>query len=139
MTSGLATVSYIAATILFILSLGGLSHPETARRTLEANPRSAANHNNYGICLLYAGDPRGAREAFRKALEIDPELPGALYNMAIVEATYFFDEASGRAYFARYRQLASDDPDDLATLLGEEVTSLDAPGVRDIPEEGEER
>ncbi len=32
MTSSLATVSYIAATILFILSLGGLSHPETARR-----------------------------------------------------------------------------------------------------------
>ena len=32
MTAGLATVSYIAATILFILSLGGLSHPETARR-----------------------------------------------------------------------------------------------------------
>ena len=32
MTSGLATVSYIAATILFILSLGGLSNPETARR-----------------------------------------------------------------------------------------------------------
>ncbi len=32
MTSGLATVAYIAATILFILSLGGLSHPETARR-----------------------------------------------------------------------------------------------------------
>ena len=32
MTSGLAAVSYIAATILFILSLGGLSHPETARR-----------------------------------------------------------------------------------------------------------
>jgi NAD(P) transhydrogenase subunit beta len=32
MTSSLATVSYIAATILFILSLGGLSNPETARR-----------------------------------------------------------------------------------------------------------
>ena len=32
MTSGLATVSYIAATILFILSLGGLSNPEPARR-----------------------------------------------------------------------------------------------------------
>src|SRR5690606_30782572 len=28
----LATVSYIGATILFILSLGGLSHPETSRR-----------------------------------------------------------------------------------------------------------
>ena len=32
MTASLATVSYIGATILFILSLGGLSNPETARR-----------------------------------------------------------------------------------------------------------
>src|SRR6478609_5288540 len=32
MTSSLATVSYIGSTILFILSLGGLSNPETARR-----------------------------------------------------------------------------------------------------------
>jgi len=32
MTPGLVTVSYIGAAILFILSLGGLSHPETAKR-----------------------------------------------------------------------------------------------------------
>ncbi|MDH3440663.1 MAG: Re/Si-specific NAD(P)(+) transhydrogenase subunit beta [Gammaproteobacteria bacterium] len=32
MSTGIVTVSYIAATILFILALGGLSHPETARR-----------------------------------------------------------------------------------------------------------
>ena len=31
-STGIVTVSYIAATILFILALGGLSHPETARR-----------------------------------------------------------------------------------------------------------
>jgi NAD(P) transhydrogenase subunit beta len=30
--SGIVTVSYIAATVLFILALGGLSHQETARR-----------------------------------------------------------------------------------------------------------
>ena len=29
---GIVTVSYIGATVLFILALGGLSHPETARR-----------------------------------------------------------------------------------------------------------
>jgi len=32
MSASLASVSYIAAAILFILSLGGLSHPETSRR-----------------------------------------------------------------------------------------------------------
>ena len=32
MSANLITVSYIAATILFILSLGGLSNPETSRR-----------------------------------------------------------------------------------------------------------
>jgi NAD(P) transhydrogenase subunit beta len=32
MTESLATVAYLGAAILFILSLGGLSHPETARR-----------------------------------------------------------------------------------------------------------
>ena len=32
MTSSLVTVAYIAASALFILSLGGLSHPETARK-----------------------------------------------------------------------------------------------------------
>ena len=32
MSATLATVSYVGATILFILSLGGLSHPESSRR-----------------------------------------------------------------------------------------------------------
>src|SRR5215216_4083040 len=32
MSGNLATASYIAAIILFILSLGGLSNPETSRR-----------------------------------------------------------------------------------------------------------
>ena len=32
MPQGVVTVAYIGATVLFILALGGLSNPETARR-----------------------------------------------------------------------------------------------------------
>ncbi len=32
MTQGILTAAYLAASVLFILALGGLSHPETARR-----------------------------------------------------------------------------------------------------------
>ena len=39
MTSSLATVSYIAATILFILSLGGLANPETCLLYTSPSPR----------------------------------------------------------------------------------------------------
>lgn len=95
---------------------------DTAQRALEANPQSAANHNNYGIALLYAGQPKQAREAFKQALEIDKALPGALYNMAIVETFYFFDEEKGREWFERYKQHASADPDDLESVFSADVS-----------------
>jgi tetratricopeptide (TPR) repeat protein len=95
---------------------------DTARRALDANPNSAANLNNYGIALLYAGQPREAREAFEQALKIDKTLPGALYNMAIVETFYFFDEDKGREWFERYKQHASADPDDLESVFSADVS-----------------
>jgi len=94
-----------------------------AAQALEADPASAANHNNNGIALLYAGKPAEARAAFMAALDLDEALPGALYNLAIVETFYFYDPDAGRQWFARYRELASDDPDDLATTLGFEMTT----------------
>ena len=42
--------------------------------------------------------------------------------MAIVEAFYFFNEEAGRKWFARYKQFASDDPDDLTSVLGTDVS-----------------
>lgn len=91
---------------------------ELASAALQADPHSAASHNNFGITRLYAGDPERAREAFLRALELDPDASGALYNLAIVDAFYFFDEAQGRAWFERYRATgAVDDPDGLTELL----------------------
>jgi len=101
---------------------------ETATRSLEENPKSAANQNNYGIAMLYAGRPVEARSAFLAALKLDERLPGALYNMAIVEAFYFFDEEKGREWFARYKQYASDDPDGLEAVFGTDLTELSNDG-----------
>ena len=100
-----------------------LAATEEAERALKADPESAANLNNHGIALLYAGQPAEARQAFLAALERDDDLSGALYNLAIVDTYYFYDEDAGRQWFARYSELASDDPDDLATLLGVTVTA----------------
>lgn len=95
---------------------------EAAKRALNED-KSAANHNNYGIALLLAGKPVDARDAFRSALDIDDELPGALYNMAIVEAFYFFDDGAGRDWYARYRRVASEDPDNLQAHFESAVTT----------------
>ncbi len=95
----------------------------SAKQALDADNSNATNHNNYGIALLHAGKPVEAREQFKNALSIDERLAGALYNMAIVEAFYFFDDSAGREWFARYKKVASDDPDDLASRFGTKVTA----------------
>ena len=96
---------------------------ELAKQALEDNPGSAAAHNNLGIALLWSGRPSEARDQFSRALELNDKLPGALYNMAIVEAFYFLNEDAGRKWFSRYKQLATDDPDDLAAVLGTDVST----------------
>lgn len=98
----------------------------TAKQALDADSKNPANQNNYGVALLCAGRPVEAREAFRAALEMNERLPGALYNMAIVETFYFFDEHAGREWFTRYKQVASADPDDLTTRFDTDVTRTGA-------------
>ncbi len=90
---------------------------DVARAALDDDPDSAANHNNWGITRLYAGEPEEARKSFLTAVELDPMLPGPLYNLAIVDRFYRFDEESARKWFRRYRTLSADDPDGLAEIL----------------------
>jgi tetratricopeptide (TPR) repeat protein len=97
-----------------------------AKAALDTNPRSAVNHNNWGITRLYAGKPDEARKSFLTALELDPALPGPLYNLAIVDRFYRFDEESARGWFRRYRELSQDDPDGLAQILSVEVAGADS-------------
>lgn len=103
-----------------------LSSPEIARKALDADPSSAANFNNYGIAQLYGGDPEGAKNSFLKAHDLDPTLPGALYNLAIVDRFYFFDDDAARDWFRRYRTLSPEDPDGLEEALADSKPAADA-------------
>lgn len=86
---------------------------EPERQLVKSQPDVAAHRNNLGIALLYAGKPAEAKAEFERAHEMDPHLPGPLYNLAIVERFYFFDEESANAYLQSYLRMASDDPDGL--------------------------
>ncbi|MGF1457827.1 MAG: NAD(P)(+) transhydrogenase (Re/Si-specific) subunit beta [Leptolyngbyaceae cyanobacterium] len=90
MSNNLLTVAYIAASILFILSLGGLSNPETARRgnlygiagmvvALGATAWSR-QVTNYGVLLAAMGPAIwiGGLLATRAAMTSMPQLVGLL-------------------------------------------------------------
>jgi tetratricopeptide (TPR) repeat protein len=113
--------AHVARTMIALRGSDATAALAAARQALDAD-QSAANYNNYGIALLYAGRPLEARDAFGKALDLNEQLPGALYNLAIVETFYFFDEATGREWFARYRQYASEDPDNLKARFEADVS-----------------
>lgn len=95
---------------------------DVARRAVKAAD-TASNRNNLGIALLYAGKPEEAREAFLKAHDKDEDLPGPLYNLAIVDRFYRFDDEAARSWFRRYRELSNEDPDGLAQLLDVKVAA----------------
>jgi Tfp pilus assembly protein PilF len=105
----------------------------TAQKALDDDKHSAANHNNYGIALLVAGRPFEARDEFRAALDLNDGLAGALYNMAIVESFYFFDDAAGRDWYTRYLRVDSADPDNLKAHFDADVSSTEPPADRSKP------
>jgi NAD(P) transhydrogenase subunit beta len=95
MTDSLATVAYIGATILFILSLGGLSNPETARRgnlfgmvgmTIAVlatvfGPRVAAGGIPYIVGALVVGGAIGLYAAKKVQMTQMPELVALMHSL----------------------------------------------------------
>ena len=92
MTQGLITISYIAASVLFILSLGGLSQQETARRgnlygiigmLIALAATAFAIHNGNYLLLVGALIPGlviGAIIASRVQMTSMPQLVAALHS-----------------------------------------------------------
>ncbi len=93
MSQGIITVSYIAATILFILALGGLSHQETARRgntygmigmaiaiIATVSAPGVTNYMEIGIAMLIGG-VIGYMLAMRVEMTQMPELVAILHSL----------------------------------------------------------
>ncbi|MBF0296316.1 MAG: Re/Si-specific NAD(P)(+) transhydrogenase subunit beta [Magnetococcales bacterium] len=114
MNAGLTTVAYIGATILFILSLGGLSNPETARRgnlfgiigmtiavlvTL-AGPRLSGGGNLAMVIIGMAiGGSVGIFAAVRVKMTQMPELVALMHSLVgmaavLVGFANYFDPSS---------------------------------------------
>ncbi len=95
MTSSLATMAYIGATILFILSLGGLSNPETARRgnlfgmvgmaiavlATILGPRVTAAGVPYIVGALVVGGAIGLYAAKKVQMTQMPELVALMHSL----------------------------------------------------------
>jgi NAD(P) transhydrogenase subunit beta len=95
MSANLATVAYIGAAILFILSLGGLSHPETARRgnlygivgmtiavlATVLGPRVTAAGIPYIVGALVVGGAVGLYAAKKVQMTQMPELVALMHSL----------------------------------------------------------
>ncbi|SAK76916.1 NAD(P) transhydrogenase, beta subunit [Caballeronia catudaia] len=95
MTSNLTTVSYIGAAILFILSLGGLANPETARRgnllgmigmliavlATVLGPRVSAEGIPYVVAALVVGGAVGLFAAKKVQMTQMPELVALMHSL----------------------------------------------------------
>ena len=92
MSEGIVTASYIAATILFILALGGLSSPETARRgtlyamigmaiALVATIAGVTGNVGFLMVALLVGGSIGLVLARRVQMTQMPELVAILHRL----------------------------------------------------------
>ena len=93
MSANLATIAYVGAAILFILSLGGLSHPETARRgnvfgmvgmtiaVLTTIAVVARGRVDLILMAMLAGGAIGALVARRVEMTQMPELVAAMHSL----------------------------------------------------------
>ena len=57
--------------------------PETLRKAVDIDPKSARDQLNYGLALLRAGLTEEGIAAVRKAQEMDPEIPHTYFNLGV--------------------------------------------------------
>ncbi len=89
----------------------GIRHFDAAAKN-PLYPYTAEVNLNAGICLMRKPAPAAAEKYFREALKINPNLSGALYQMAKLGLDSG-QHLSARGYIERYFQSAEDSPEAL--------------------------
>jgi len=80
----------------------------TAQRDLAARqPGDPQVQNDLGNLLLLAGEPEAAEEAYRRALELAPDMTSARYNLALL----LIESDRPKAALAELKQVVEDEPD----------------------------
>jgi len=130
MNEGIVTVSYIGATILFILALGGLSNQETARRgnmygiigmTIALLATFSKVTGNWGILIggLAIGGTIGFVLAKRVQMTEMPELVAILHSLVGLAAVLVgFANFMGEAHFTGIELTIHDIETYLGILIG---------------------
>ena len=135
MNAGLVTTSYIASAVLFILALGGLSHPETARRgnlfgiigmilALVATIAGAVTQNYASLVGgLLVGGGIGLALAQRVRMTQMPELVAILHSLVglaavLVGFANFMDQGSAPATMVGVAKTIHDIETYLGVLIG---------------------
>ena len=110
---GIIQVSYIIATILFILALGGLSNQETARRgnwygiagmaiaLIATLVGDVTQHYPYVIVALLIGGTVGIIAARRVQMTQMPELVATLHSLVGLAAVVLFSLSVWEAEYSR--------------------------------------
>ena len=131
-STGIVTVSYIAATILFILALGGLSHQESARKgnwygiigmtiALLATVFGVVTQNHVELILaLLVGGSIGLILARRVQMTEMPELVAILHSLVGLAAVFvgFASFMDPTAHFVGVEQTIHDIEIYLGILIG---------------------
>jgi NAD(P) transhydrogenase subunit beta len=134
MSEGLVTVSYLFATILFILALGGLSNPETSRRgnaygitgmiiailATVMGPEVSTQISVIGIIIacMVVGGTIGIILALRVQMTMMPELVAILHSLVGIAAVFvgyvnFMDPESASHYVGAEKTIH-----DIETYIG---------------------
>jgi Flp pilus assembly protein TadD len=100
------------------------------RKVLDKDGQSVEARVGLGICLRGLQKYPAAEAEYQKALEIEPNNPAALFNLALLRADFLNKKQDARELFERFLDVAAKDESQRA-LAERYLAELSAPAAAD--------